>query len=84
MLGSCRQPDHQSGLTLCRRLAHRASPQGEVCTNATRVFVQRGIYDKFVAELVKRTQRARVGDPLSSDTTVGALISAEHMHKVLE
>ncbi|MFM2486778.1 betaine-aldehyde dehydrogenase [Celerinatantimonas yamalensis] len=58
--------------------------QGEVCTNGTRVFVQRGIYDRFVEQLAKRTAQLKVGDPMHPDTQIGALISEKHMHKVLE
>ena len=57
--------------------------QGEVCSNGTRVFVHRSIHDAFVDNLVERTAKLRIGDPLDPDTDVGALISAEHRDKVL-
>ncbi|RST45393.1 betaine-aldehyde dehydrogenase [Variovorax sp. DXTD-1] len=57
--------------------------QGEICTNGTRVFVQRGIADRFLARLKERTQRLRVGDPTDPETEVGALISSDHRDKVL-
>ena len=57
--------------------------QGEICTNGTRVFVQRGIADKFLARLKERTLLLRVGDPTDPATEVGALISAAHRDKVL-
>ncbi|MBY4677453.1 betaine-aldehyde dehydrogenase [Marinobacterium arenosum] len=57
--------------------------QGEVCTHGTRVFVQDGIYDAFVEELAKRTGQMIVGDPLDPATQVGALISTNHLEKVL-
>ncbi|MCX7276056.1 MAG: betaine-aldehyde dehydrogenase [Burkholderiales bacterium] len=57
--------------------------QGEICTNGTRVFVQRGIKDKFLARLKERTLLLRVGDPTDPNTEVGALISAAHRDKVL-
>jgi betaine-aldehyde dehydrogenase len=57
--------------------------QGEVCTNGTRVFVHASIHDTFVERLAARTQRMRVGDPLDPATHVGALISREHMERVL-
>jgi betaine-aldehyde dehydrogenase len=56
---------------------------GEVCSNGTRVFVQRGIAAAFRERLIKRVQALRVGDPLDPATQVGALISEEHMTKVL-
>ena len=57
--------------------------QGEVCTNGTRVFVERSIHDEFVERLRVRTEKIRVGDPLDPNTHVGALISKAHMETVL-
>jgi betaine-aldehyde dehydrogenase len=56
---------------------------GEVCSNGTRVFVQRGIARAFIEQLVERVARMRVGDPLDLSTQVGALISEHHAAKVL-
>jgi len=58
--------------------------QGEVCTNCTRVFVQQGLADRFLARLHERTALLRVGDPMDTVTEVGALISAAHTDKVLD
>ncbi len=57
--------------------------QGEICTNGTRVFVQRGVLARFLARLTERTALLRVGDPNDPATEVGALISAAHRDKVL-
>ncbi len=56
---------------------------GEVCSNGTRVFVHRSIRAAFVERLRARTEAMRIGDPMDPATQVGALISAEHMEKVL-
>jgi betaine-aldehyde dehydrogenase len=56
---------------------------GEVCSNGTRVFVERSARAEFVERLRARAAAMRVGDPLDPATQVGALISAEHMQKVL-
>jgi len=56
---------------------------GEVCSNGTRVFVQRRILDEFMKRLVERTRALRIGDPLDPATQVGSLISQAHMDKVL-
>jgi betaine-aldehyde dehydrogenase len=56
---------------------------GEVCSNGTRVFVHRSIRQAFIEKLVARVKRLRIGDPMDPATQVGALISAEHMTKVL-
>ncbi len=58
--------------------------QGEVCTNCTRVFVQRGVAERFLARLKARTALLRVGDPMDESTEVGALISRVHADKVMD
>lgn len=57
--------------------------QGEVCTNGTRVFVHEVIYNEFLDELKTRTEQMIIGDPTDPETQVGALISQDHMQKVL-
>jgi len=56
---------------------------GQVCSNGTRVFVHRSIKSAFLERLVKRVAAMRIGDPMDPETQVGALISEQHMHKVL-
>jgi betaine-aldehyde dehydrogenase len=56
---------------------------GEVCSNGTRVFVERRVRAEFIERLRTRAAALRVGDPLDPATQVGALISQEHLHKVL-
>ncbi len=57
--------------------------QGEICTNGTRVFVEKPAAGAFLDRLVERTRRLRIGDPMKPDTEIGALISAEHRDRVL-
>jgi len=57
--------------------------QGEVCSNGTRVFVHRQIFDSFLMQLKDRTEKIRLGDPADPDTQMGALISKAHMEKVI-
>ena len=56
---------------------------GEVCSNGTRVFVQRAVLPAFLEKLKARTEAMVIGDPLDPATHVGALISQDHMAKVL-
>ncbi len=56
---------------------------GQVCSNGTRVFVQRSIKAAFLERLLKRVGAMRIGDPMNPQTQVGALISEQHMYKVL-
>ncbi|MEZ9174463.1 betaine-aldehyde dehydrogenase [Vibrio kanaloae] len=58
--------------------------QGEVCTNGTRVYVHENIYNAFIDQLKTRTEKLIIGDPMKMDTQIGALISKEHLAKVLE
>lgn len=57
--------------------------QGEVCSNGTRVFVHESVHEDFVGRLTARAAKMRIGDPLDPETDVGALISRDHMEKVL-
>ncbi len=58
--------------------------QGEVCLCGSRIYVERPVYDKFVAGLVDRVkQTVKVGDPLQKETTMGALISQDHLKRVM-
>jgi betaine-aldehyde dehydrogenase len=56
---------------------------GQVCSNGTRVFVHRSIKAAFLERLIKRVNAMRIGDPLDPETQVGAMVSEQHMHKVL-
>jgi len=56
---------------------------GEVCSNGTRVFVHRSLKAAFLERLIARVGAMRIGDPLDPKTQVGALISQQHMDKVL-
>ncbi len=57
--------------------------QGEVCSNGTRVYVHEDVHDEFIDRLVTRTSKMKLGDPMDPETHVGALISREHLDKVL-
>ena len=56
---------------------------GQICSNGTRVFVQRGIRAAFLERLVTRTRAIRLGDPMDEATQLGPLISHAHREKVL-
>ncbi|WP_186755864.1 betaine-aldehyde dehydrogenase [Echinicola salinicaeni] len=57
--------------------------QGEICSNGTRVYVEESIKDQFLERLIEKTKRLITGDPMDMGTHIGALISQEHMEKVL-
>ncbi|WIX31209.1 betaine-aldehyde dehydrogenase [Salinicola sp. JS01] len=56
---------------------------GQVCTNGTRVFVQRSVKEAFEAKIVERVERIKAGDPLDPQTNFGPLVSFEHLEKVV-
>ncbi|MFC3023732.1 aldehyde dehydrogenase family protein [Vibrio zhugei] len=57
--------------------------QGEVCTCPSRVLVQESVYEKFVDKLTQRAKQIRQGNPLDTDTQVGAQASQEQYDKIL-
>lgn len=56
---------------------------GQVCSNGTRVFVQRGIKARFLERLRERTEAIRLGDPMDEATQMGPVISAAQHAKVM-
>jgi acyl-CoA reductase-like NAD-dependent aldehyde dehydrogenase len=55
---------------------------GQSCDARSRVLVEKSIYDDFVARFTETAGRLKVGDPLDSETQMGALISEAHRQKV--
>lgn len=60
------------------------SLNGERCTASSRCIVERSIYDRFVADLIARVNKIRVGDPMDKATEIGSLIHPSHLDRVLE
>ncbi|MGF7161501.1 betaine-aldehyde dehydrogenase [Rhodoligotrophos appendicifer] len=58
--------------------------QGEICSNGTRVFVQKSVLEEFLGRMASHAKRIRIGNPLDPQTQMGALISPEHGQKVME
>ena len=57
--------------------------QGEVCTAPSRALIEKPIYDKFLGDAVKRTALAVQGNPLDTDTMIGAQASNDQLEKIL-
>ncbi|MGW3183831.1 gamma-aminobutyraldehyde dehydrogenase [Kitasatospora sp. NPDC001119] len=55
---------------------------GQDCTAATRAYVQRPLYDAFVAGVAELYAAIRIGDPLSPRTDLGPLVSYAHRDRV--
>ena len=57
--------------------------QGEVCTCPSRALIQESIYDQFIADAVERTKAVKQGNPLDTDTMIGAQASNDQLEKIL-
>jgi len=57
--------------------------QGEVCTCPSRVLVQASIYDQFMERVMVRAREIKQGNPLDTETMVGAQASLQQLEKIL-
>ena len=57
--------------------------QGEVCTCPSRALIQESIYDKFMERVLKRVAAIVQGNPLDTNTMMGAQASKEQMTKIM-
>ena len=57
--------------------------QGEVCTCPSRALVQSSIYSDFVPDAVARVEKIKQGNPLDTETTMGAQASNDQLEKIL-
>jgi aminomuconate-semialdehyde/2-hydroxymuconate-6-semialdehyde dehydrogenase len=56
---------------------------GQICLGTERVYVERPIFDRFVAALKEKAEALRPGHPSDKATGIGPLISLAHREKVL-
>ena len=57
--------------------------QGEVCTCPSRALIQESIYDRFIERAIARVKAINEGNPLDTDTMMGAQASTEQMEKIM-
>jgi len=57
--------------------------QGEVCTCPSRALIQESIYEPFMAEVMKKIAKITRGNPLDTETMVGAQASEQQYDKIL-
>ena len=57
--------------------------QGEVCTCPSRALIQESIYDAFMKRVLKRVAAIKMGNPLDTDTMMGAQASKEQLTKIM-
>ncbi len=57
--------------------------QGEVCTCPSRALIQESIYDRFIERALERVKAIVQGNPLDTNTMIGAQASSEQLEKIL-
>ncbi len=60
------------------------SNQGQICLCMSRLLIEKPLYERFRRDFVARASALTTGDPLDSQTRLGALVSAPHQQKVLD
>jgi aminomuconate-semialdehyde/2-hydroxymuconate-6-semialdehyde dehydrogenase len=56
--------------------------QGQICLCGSRIYIQRGIYNKFRDAFVEKVSQFKVGNPMDDDSRMGAIVSEQHFEKV--
>ena len=59
------------------------SNQGQICLCGSRIFIEQSIYGRFKEEFLAQTSQLIVGDPRDHKTNLGAVVSKDHMEKIL-
>jgi aminomuconate-semialdehyde/2-hydroxymuconate-6-semialdehyde dehydrogenase len=59
------------------------SNQGEICLCGSRIFIEKPLYEKFKNDFVERVKKLKAGDPMNEDSDLGAIVSNQHMEKIL-
>jgi aminomuconate-semialdehyde/2-hydroxymuconate-6-semialdehyde dehydrogenase len=57
--------------------------QGQICLCGSRIFIQSSIYEKFRDAFVEKVKTLKVGNPNDETSNLGAVVSEQHMEKVL-
>ncbi len=77
-------PDAELGSAVKAAAAGIFFNSGQVCSAGSRILVHEAVYDEVVARLVERARVIRLGDPQDSATSMGPLVSAIQMKRVLD
>jgi len=73
--------DFEKAVSFASRAAF--TNQGQICLCGSRIFIQEEIYDKFKKALIIKAANLKVGNPKDPNTNLGAVVSKEHMKKIL-
>ena len=60
------------------------SNQGQICLCGSRIFIEASIYEKFKTDFVAKVKNLKVGHPSDASTHIGALVSLQHLEKVMD
>ena len=74
--------DFDKAVSMASRAAF--TNQGQICLCGSRLFIQQDIYEKFKLALIEKTKKLKVGDPREDSSQLGAVVSKEHMEKILD
>ncbi|GGM70637.1 gamma-aminobutyraldehyde dehydrogenase [Thermogymnomonas acidicola] len=55
---------------------------GQDCGAATRLYVHESVYDRFLARLLEKLRKVRVGDPMDPKTDMGPVVSEDQFRRV--
>ncbi|HEX2900367.1 MAG TPA: aldehyde dehydrogenase family protein, partial [Bacteroidia bacterium] len=69
--------------TLATSVRSSFANQGQICLCGSRIYVERSLYPKFVADFVARVKALKIGDPLENSTEIGAIVSKDQFEKDL-
>ena len=57
--------------------------QGQICLCGSRIFIEKSIYEKFKIRFIEKVKTLKVGNPADNSSNLGAVVSKEHMDKIL-
>ena len=57
--------------------------QGQICLCGSRIYVERSLYEQFKTDFVAKVKAMRVENPLSESSKMGAVVSKQHLEKIL-
>jgi acyl-CoA reductase-like NAD-dependent aldehyde dehydrogenase len=71
------EPDADLEFALPRIVTGSFSYSGQICISIQRIFLHESIYDRFMTDFIRRTQKLRLGDPTDEATDIGPMINPE-------
>jgi benzaldehyde dehydrogenase (NAD) len=56
--------------------------QGQICMAGSRIFVQRGIFERFARKFIAKVRELTVGDPATSHVALGPVVNSKQLHRI--